>query len=87
MKNGLWRDFYLRESTRMRQVAQGKCRLRFYPGNRNVGDGFGGTLFSGTQRGDRNLSCTTVVEVNVNLSPSACQPGLNCRRSTPRRRR
>ena len=67
------------ESRRMRQVAQGKCRLRFYPGNRNVGDGFGGSLFSKTQRGDRNLSCTTVVEVNVvTFSPS----GLNRRRST-----
>ena len=59
------------ESRRMRQVAQGKCRPRFYPGDRNVGDGCSGSLFGGTQRGDRNLSRKTVVEVNVvNLSPS-----------------
>ena len=59
------------ESTRMRQVAQGKCRPRFYPGDRNVGDGFSGSLFGGTQRGDRNLSRKTVLEVNViTLPPS-----------------
>ena len=49
----------------IRQVAQGKCCPRFYPGDRNVDDGFSGPLFGGTKRGDRNLSCTTVVEVNV----------------------
>ena len=65
MGNELWREEFCRKSTRMRQVAQGKCRLRFYPGNRNVGHGLGGSLFSGTQRGDRNFGCTTVVEVNV----------------------
>ena len=40
-------------------------------GDRNDGDGCSGSLFGGPQRGDRNLSCTTVVEVNVvNLPPS-----------------
>ena len=67
MGNELWREFYLKNSDANatggpRQMPRS---LWFYPGNRNVGHGLGGSLFSGTHGATEISGCTTVVEVNV----------------------
>ena len=73
MGNGLWRDFYLKNNQReCESWLKGNAVLGSILAIANVGDGFGGPLFFGTERGDRNLSCTTVLEVNVvTFSPCA----------------